>query len=102
MDWANIVGGIIVALVAAIGLPLALRKRKKAGPQNMERLFRHLPEPGENPNFFYNLCCRKLDTWQRKSTFLPMHLTCLDFAEAERNEDSGRWIITSTHKTSAR
>ena len=46
MDWANIVGGIVVALMFAIGLPLALRRRKKAGPQNMEQLFQHLPTIG--------------------------------------------------------
>jgi len=42
MDWANIAGGIIIALMFAIGLPLALRKRKKAGPQKLEQFFEHL------------------------------------------------------------
>ena len=42
MDWASIAGSIVVALAVAIGLPLALRKRKKAGPQNVEQLFQHL------------------------------------------------------------
>ncbi len=46
MEWANIVGGIIAALVVAIGLPLALRKRKKGGPQNVEQLLQHLQEIG--------------------------------------------------------
>jgi len=32
MDWANI-GSIIAALVFAVGLPLALKKRKKGSPQ---------------------------------------------------------------------
>ena len=44
MDWANILTGIIAALVFAIGLPLALRKRKKGGPQNVEQLLHHLQE----------------------------------------------------------
>ncbi len=42
MEWANILAGIIAALVAAIGLPLALRRRKKAGPENVEQLLQHL------------------------------------------------------------
>ena len=46
MDWANILTGIIAALVLTIGLPLALRKRKKGGPQNVEQLLRHLQEIG--------------------------------------------------------
>jgi len=46
MDWANIAGGIIVALMFAIGLPLALRKRKKAGPQKLEQFFEHLAKIG--------------------------------------------------------
>jgi len=46
MDWANILTGIIAALVVAIGIPLALRKRKKGGPQNVEQLTHHLQEIG--------------------------------------------------------
>ena len=46
MDWANILTGLIVALVFAIGLPLALRKRKKGGPQNVEQLLHHFLEIG--------------------------------------------------------
>ena len=46
MDWANILTGIIAALVLTIGLPLALRKRKKGGPQNVEQLLQHLQEIG--------------------------------------------------------
>jgi len=46
MDWANILPGIIAALVVAIGLPLALRKRKKGGSQNVEQLLHHLQEIG--------------------------------------------------------
>ncbi len=46
MDWANILAGIIAVLVFAIGLPLALRKRKKGGPQNVEQLLHHLQEIG--------------------------------------------------------
>ena len=41
MDWGSIVS-VITALLVAILLPLALRKRKKAGPQNVEQLFHHL------------------------------------------------------------
>ncbi len=44
MEWANILGGLIAVLVFAIGLPLALRKRKKGGPQNVEQLLHHLQE----------------------------------------------------------
>jgi len=46
MEWANILTGIIAALVFAIGLPLALRKRKKGGSQNVEQLLHHLQEIG--------------------------------------------------------
>jgi len=46
MDWASMLGTIIAALVVTIGLPLALRKRKKGGPQNVEQLLRHLLEIG--------------------------------------------------------
>ncbi|MFC1906401.1 hypothetical protein ACFLV9_01005 [Chloroflexota bacterium] len=42
MEWANVLTGIVAALVFAIGLPLALRKRKTSGPQNVERLLSHL------------------------------------------------------------
>ena len=46
MDWANILTGIIAVLVLTIGLPLALRRRKKGGPQNVEQLLYHLQEIG--------------------------------------------------------
>ncbi len=46
MDWASMLGSIIAAVVVAIGLPLALRKRKKGGPQNVDQLFHHLQEIG--------------------------------------------------------
>jgi len=46
MEWVNILGGIIAALVVAVGLPLALRKRKKGGPQTVEQLLHHLQEIG--------------------------------------------------------
>ncbi len=46
MDWASILGGTIAALMAAIGLPLALRKRKKGGLQNMDQFLHHLHEMG--------------------------------------------------------
>ena len=41
MDWSSIIG-TMAALLAAILLPLALRARKKGGPQKMEQLFQHL------------------------------------------------------------
>ncbi len=46
MDWINILGGIITFLVLTIGLPLALRRRRKGGPQNVEQLLQHLREIG--------------------------------------------------------
>ncbi len=46
MEWVNILTGIIAALVFAVGLPLALRKRKKSGSQNVEQLLPHLQEIG--------------------------------------------------------
>ena len=42
MEWINIFSGLIAALVLTIGLPLALRKRKKGGSQNVEQLLHHL------------------------------------------------------------
>jgi hypothetical protein len=41
MDWSSIFS-IIMAVLVAIGLPLALRKRKKSGPQKGEELCQHL------------------------------------------------------------
>ncbi len=46
MDWTDILTGIVTALAIAIGLPLALRKRKKGGSQNVEQLLHHLQEIG--------------------------------------------------------
>lgn len=46
MEWINILSGLIAALVLTIGIPLALRKRKKSGPQNVEQLLHHLQEIG--------------------------------------------------------
>jgi len=46
MEWINILSGIIAALVLTIGLPLALRKRKKGGSQNVEQFLHHLLEIG--------------------------------------------------------
>ncbi len=46
MDWARIPTGIIAALVVAIGLPLALRKRKKGSSQKVEQLIHHLQDMG--------------------------------------------------------
>jgi len=45
MDWSNVTG-IIMALLIAIGLPLALKKRKKAGPLKREELYQHLQQIG--------------------------------------------------------
>ncbi len=44
MEWVNILTGLIALLVLSIGLPLALRKRRKVGPQNVEQLLHHLQE----------------------------------------------------------
>lgn len=41
MDWSS-VAGIIMAVLVGIGLPLALRKRQKAGPLKREELCQHL------------------------------------------------------------
>ncbi len=46
MEWSNILTGIIAVLVFAIGLPLALRKRKTSGPQSVEQFLHHLQEIG--------------------------------------------------------
>jgi len=46
MEWANIIGGLIAALVFAVGLPLALRKRKQTAPQKMGEFFEHLQKMG--------------------------------------------------------
>ncbi len=46
MDWGEIIGSLAMLLVFAIGLPLALRKRKKAAPQKMEEFLEHLQEIG--------------------------------------------------------
>ena len=46
MDWVEIVVGIITALLFAIGLPLALRSRKKGGVQKPEQLLQHLQTIG--------------------------------------------------------
>jgi len=45
MDWSSILT-VIMAILVAIGLPLALRRRKKAGPQKKEELCQHLREMG--------------------------------------------------------
>jgi hypothetical protein len=51
MDWGdivNIVIGIVMAAVVAIGLPLALHRRKKEGPKKRDELCHHLQEIGVN------------------------------------------------------
>ena len=45
MDWLSTLGSL-AALLAVIGLPLALRARKKSGPQNMEQFINHLQDIG--------------------------------------------------------
>jgi hypothetical protein len=45
MDWSSILS-IIMAILIAIGLPLAFRRRRKAGPAKREELFHHLQEIG--------------------------------------------------------
>jgi hypothetical protein len=45
MDWENIIS-VLMALLVAVGIPLALRARRKGGPQNVERFFNHLQEIG--------------------------------------------------------
>jgi len=45
MDWSNVTG-ILMALLIAIGLPLALKKRKKAGPLRRQELYEHLQQIG--------------------------------------------------------
>mgnify|MGYP001074428616 CR=1 FL=1 len=46
MDWANVISGVIAALAVTIGLPLALRKRKKESSQKKEQLLHHFQEIG--------------------------------------------------------
>jgi len=45
MDWSNALT-IIIGVLVVIGLPLALRKRKKVGPQRREELCQHLQKIG--------------------------------------------------------
>jgi len=45
MEWSNIIS-VIIAILVMIGLPLALRKRKKAGPQKREEFCQHLQKMG--------------------------------------------------------
>jgi hypothetical protein len=45
MDWSDILG-IIMAMAVAIGLPLALRSRKKGGQNKSAELHQHLLEMG--------------------------------------------------------
>jgi len=46
MEWASIAGSILLAVAAAIGIPLALRQRKKGGREKLEQLFEHLKKMG--------------------------------------------------------
>jgi hypothetical protein len=45
MDWSSALS-IIIGILVVIGLPLALRKRKKVGPQKREELCQHLQKIG--------------------------------------------------------
>ena len=45
MEWSSILS-VIIAVLIAIVLPLALRKRKKAGPPKREEFYQHLQEIG--------------------------------------------------------
>jgi len=42
MEWANIIGSILMALAFAVGIPLALKKRKQDAPRKIEELMGHL------------------------------------------------------------
>lgn len=45
MDWESIIS-LIIAILVVIAFPLALRRRKKVGPQKREELCQHLEEMG--------------------------------------------------------
>ena len=45
MDW-GISPGILMAILAVVGLVIALRKRGKAGPQKRDELYQHLKGTG--------------------------------------------------------
>ncbi len=45
MEWSSVIS-VIIAILVMIGLPLALRKRRKAGPQKREELCQHLQKIG--------------------------------------------------------
>jgi len=45
MDWNSILS-VVIAVLVIIALPLALHKRKKAGPAKREEICRHLQEMG--------------------------------------------------------
>ncbi|MFC1899129.1 hypothetical protein ACFLXP_02220 [Chloroflexota bacterium] len=42
MEWIGGLPGLITALAFAVGIPLALMKRKKEGPKKIEQLIQHL------------------------------------------------------------
>ena len=45
MDWGQLIP-IIMALIAAIGIPIALSRRKKGGQEKLEELHHHLQDIG--------------------------------------------------------
>ena len=49
MDWSDSLP-LLVVLLAVIGFPLALRSRKKGGPQKVEELRQHLHAIGVKPS----------------------------------------------------
>jgi hypothetical protein len=46
MEWGGIISGLAAAAAVAIGIPLALRSRKKTAAGNVKRFFQHLGEMG--------------------------------------------------------
>jgi len=46
MEWGSIAGSILFVALAAIGIPLALRQRKKGGAEKLEQLLDHLKRIG--------------------------------------------------------
>ena len=46
MDWDNIIISLVMLLAFGIGLPLAMRARKRTAPQKVTELFEHLQNNG--------------------------------------------------------
>ena len=58
MDWDNILP-IIIGFLAFIGLPLALRSRKKGGPKKIEELYQHLQGIGVKASILGNVASQE-------------------------------------------